>query len=85
VTAILEDRAGRLWAGSYGGLAVFENGRFHKATGPTLPQGMIVQAICEDRDGALWFGTTVGLSRYKDGVTQALSPPKTASRPTTFT
>jgi signal transduction histidine kinase/ligand-binding sensor domain-containing protein len=70
VTAILEDRNGQLWVGTYGGLAVFENGRFHKATGPTLPPGMIVQAICQDRDGALWFGTTAGLSRYKDGVTK---------------
>ena len=68
VTATLEDREGRLWVGSYGGLAVFEKGRFHKVTEPSLRD--VVQVICEDREGALWFGTSKGLARYKDGVTR---------------
>ena len=68
VTAIFQDREGRLWVGSYGGLAVFEKGRFRKVTEPSLID--VVQAICQDREGALWFGTSVGLARYKDGVTR---------------
>jgi signal transduction histidine kinase/ligand-binding sensor domain-containing protein len=68
VTAILEDREGRLWVGSYGGLAVFEKGRFRKVTEPSLRD--VVQAICQDRDGTLWFGTSLGLARYKDGITK---------------
>ena len=68
VTALLRDREGRLWVGSYGGLAVFEKGRFRKVTEPSLRD--VVQTICQDREGALWFGTSLGLARYKDGVTR---------------
>jgi signal transduction histidine kinase/ligand-binding sensor domain-containing protein len=73
VTAILEDRDHRLWVGSYGGLSVFDRGRFQKPAEPSLPNGLIVQTICQDRGGTLWFGTTGGLARYKDGVTNLFS------------
>jgi signal transduction histidine kinase/ligand-binding sensor domain-containing protein len=73
VTAILEDRDHRLWVGSYGGLSIFDRGRFHTPLGPRLPNGSVVLAICQDSRGALWFGTTGGLARYKDGVTDLFS------------
>jgi len=73
VTAILEDRDHRLWVGSYGGLSVFDKGRFHKPPEPSLADELVVQAICQDRGGTLWFGTIGGLARYKDGVTRLFS------------
>ena len=58
VTAILEDREHRLWVGSYGGLSIFDKGRFHKATATaTCRMASVVLAMCQDREGTLWFGT----------------------------
>jgi signal transduction histidine kinase/ligand-binding sensor domain-containing protein len=70
VLALYRDRAGRLWAGSEGGLFVKEG------TGPAgtfarvdLPAGIAaghvldVRAFAEDVRGNLWIGTTAGLIR----------------------
>jgi signal transduction histidine kinase/ligand-binding sensor domain-containing protein len=73
VTALYEDRAGELWVGTHGGLSIFAHGRFHKPTGPVLPDGAVVQAIGQDKNGTLWFGTSAGLVSYKDEVTKVLT------------
>lgn len=72
--ALLQDREGTVWAGSYGGLQRFKDGVWtvynrgvYKVTGDP------VAAIYEDRAGNLWVGTGAaddpgGLYRFKDGV-----------------
>ncbi len=66
VSAIFQDRAGRLWLGTQGGLL-----RFDDLTLFTTRDGLSaddVRAIAEDRDGNLWVGTEGGgLSRLRDG------------------
>ena len=73
VTALFEDREGRFWVGTHGGLAIFDHGRFRRASEPILPDEAVVQAICQDRQGTLWFGTRQGLARYQSGVTRFLT------------
>ena len=70
VTAVYEDRAGAIWAGTaYVGLArldpateTFTHYR-HDSDDPHSLSGGEVTAVYEDRDGALWVGTTAGLNR----------------------
>ena len=69
VSRILEDRAGNLWFGTYGGGV----SRYDGATWRTYStaDGLAdnhVSSILEDRAGNLWFGTDGGVSRY-DGST----------------
>ena len=73
VTSLFEDREGRFWVGTHGGLTIFEHGRFHSPSGPTLPYDAVVQTICEDRQGTLWFGTRAGVGRYEHGETRFLT------------
>jgi ligand-binding sensor domain-containing protein/signal transduction histidine kinase len=66
--ALMQDRAGRLWVGTQGGLACLDQGQW-LAFGPE--QGFAagaVQALAEDREGALWVGTANdGLYRLQAG------------------
>ena len=66
--SIIEDRAGRLWAGtSFDGLLCFHNGQL---TTYTTQQGLAenyITALYEDRAGNLWVGTGSGVSRVSDG------------------
>ncbi len=73
VSALGEDRQHRLWIGTHGGLAIFDNGRLRKAKDPVLPDNAVVQAILQARDGTLWFGTRNGLFSMKEGVTKRFS------------
>jgi len=73
LTAIYEDRQGRLWIGTgsdaaLGGLHLFKDGvftPFRTAQGLTLTD---VRFITEDRAGALWLGGVSGMSRYQGGT-----------------
>ena len=64
VTALHEDREGRLWIGEYGGLRILEGGRI-KAPKINVPEP--VTAIHQDRAGAFWFGNGYGLYRHQNG------------------
>ena len=63
VTAILMDRSGNLWVGSYGGLDLLDRktGKFtHYRHAPDNPASLSSnrgRAIYEDRQGILWIGT----------------------------
>jgi ligand-binding sensor domain-containing protein len=68
-TALLEDRAGRLWVGTRGGLQQrSRDGRgFERvslgAPGDGPPQAPSISALAEGRDGSLWVGSDQGLFR----------------------
>ena len=54
VTALFADRTGQLWAGTWEGLARFDNTRFVPVAAMA---GKIVQAIAAGRQRGLWLGT----------------------------
>lgn len=64
IDVVFEDRAGRLWAGFDGGLAVREDNKgwrlIKSAAGYALNQ---VYFISEDREGTIWVGVTNGALR----------------------
>jgi signal transduction histidine kinase len=72
VTAIYQDRAGRLWIGTgsdpkVGGFYRFQNDHlihYGHDEGCALTD---VRLITEDRSGALWLGGATGMSRFRDG------------------
>jgi signal transduction histidine kinase/ligand-binding sensor domain-containing protein len=67
VFAIYEDRAGRLWIGTYGGgLNQFDRaaGKFTRYTTQEGLANNVVYGILEDGDGQLWLSTNYGLSRF---------------------
>lgn len=73
LTALGEDRDGRLWAATQGGVRVLERGRFRDLPGLGIPDGAVVQAIFRDRHGTLWLGSSRGLWRYDNGKSTFLS------------
>jgi ligand-binding sensor domain-containing protein/signal transduction histidine kinase len=66
VSAIFQDRAGRLWLGTQGGLLRLDDLKLF-----TTRDGLSaddVRAIVEDREGNLWLGTKgEGLNRLREG------------------
>ncbi len=74
VSAIVEDRTGAMWFGTYG--AGFY--RFDRATGrffahrydPASPGGLsndLIRCMLLDHEGMLWIGTESGVDRYDPG------------------
>lgn len=72
VTAITQDRTGRLWFGNWGGVYYYENGKITDFS-PRLGASSSVFAIRETADGALWFATSNGLFRRRNGATTQLT------------
>ena len=65
ISAIYEDRAGRIWIGTQAGLFLLEGNELkHFKDG--LPS-LDVSAITDDAEGNLWIGTGAGLARWSDG------------------
>jgi len=67
VTALFEDSGGRIWVSAGPGVAVFDQGQFHrygKETG--LPPGNVC-ALAEDRSGVLWLSNQEGVFRLNSG------------------
>jgi DNA-binding NtrC family response regulator/ligand-binding sensor domain-containing protein len=64
VYALLQDRYGSLWFGTYAGLGHYDGQRL---TVFTTADGLVhdeILSLAEDRHGALWIGTARGVSRY---------------------
>jgi ligand-binding sensor domain-containing protein/signal transduction histidine kinase len=72
VTAIHQDRQGRLWFGSWGGAYYYENGKFTDFTDKFAATPQLAD-IHEDRYGTLWFASTMGLFRYRNGAMARLT------------
>lgn len=69
MTCIFADSKGRLWFGGFGGLSLFQDGKFINYTTKEGLAGNYVRSIYEDKDATLWIGTyDEGLSRLKDGI-----------------
>lgn len=71
VTAILQTRAGYLWAATYNGIAQFDGVRFtvfDASTAEGLPNSRIT-SLFEDARGDIWIGHDTGeITRYSEGI-----------------
>jgi ligand-binding sensor domain-containing protein/signal transduction histidine kinase len=63
VWSVFVDRKGQVWAGTYGGLFQFLNGRF-QGIGTIEAGWPRILAIHEDRQGQVWLGAEAGLVRW---------------------
>ncbi len=72
VTALAEDRDGKLWVGTHGGLRILSKGRFLIPEG--IPQDSIptVTAIYQTSNGSMLLGTAHGLYLYSHLPTKRL-------------
>ena len=61
VRSLWEDRDGNLWAGTDGGLARLERGRFVSSPLASSHEREWVRCIYEDTEGNLWVGMSTGL------------------------
>jgi signal transduction histidine kinase/ligand-binding sensor domain-containing protein len=68
VSALAEDRQGRLYAGVYGvGLFRLNNEGWHRLTQAGEAGSASIRSLCCDRDGTLWIcGEAPALARWKD-------------------
>lgn len=60
ITAIYQDRKGKLWLGTPNGLACWSEEEPKLFTGPESPSSYEVRALAEDQEGNLWIGTIGG-------------------------
>lgn len=78
VNTIFEDRRGRIWVGTLGGLDLLDptSGRIrrfrHDPADPDSIAGDLVRAVHESADGTLWIGTHSGLNRIVEGADGAI-------------
>ncbi len=68
VRAVWEDRDGNLWAGTDGGLARLQNGRFVSSPLASSHERDWVRCIYEDTAGNLWVGMNSGLNRLRNDL-----------------
>ena len=75
VTAVVQDREGYLWVGTYSGLARFDGVHFtvfDENNTPALSSSRVT-SLFESADGVLWIGFEGGqLSQYKNGQFEAV-------------
>ena len=67
VQVIAEDRGGRVWLGTKGGLLVYEGGEVRRFTTKDGLAGDEVTDLLEGRDGRLWVATWGGVSCLEGG------------------
>ena len=79
VRAIHQDRAGRMWFGTEGGLVCFANGEWKLFTAENGLNSTNITAIDDDADGNVWIGTQRGgVNRWREGKFSALAKTGTA-------
>lgn len=79
VRVLLEDRAGRVWAGAVGGLSVLDRRVAPASFRPVVPSPTaMVTSLIESFDGSLWIGTLSGLFHRRPSGD--VSPEPTALR-----
>ena len=65
VRSVFVDRKQRVWAGTWGGLFLLQQGQFLRVTESEAGYGQI-SAMYEDRQGTLWVGMQSGLARLDE-------------------
>ena len=63
VRAIMQDRMGFIWMGTYQGLDRYDGRTFQNISLSEETKGSSVYSLCED-DDVIWLGTDKGLSSY---------------------
>src|ERR1035438_9934673 len=63
VQAVLQDRAGFLWAGTQNGLYRYDGSHFTAYSASDGLPGVRIESLYESADGTLWVGTDGGLAR----------------------
>jgi signal transduction histidine kinase/ligand-binding sensor domain-containing protein len=77
VVALVEDRDGVVWAGTWGfGLYRVSGSRVSKITYENGLPDDFIHSLFEDAEGDLWIGTRAGLSRWKNGPIVTFGPPE---------
>jgi signal transduction histidine kinase/ligand-binding sensor domain-containing protein len=77
VVAVIEDRDGVVWAGTWG-LGLYRLSGNHVST-ITYKDGLpddFIHSLFEDAEGNLWIGTRAGLSRWTNGPIVTFGPPE---------
>lgn len=64
VSALVQDKAGHLWAGTLGGISCYDGHTFRSFTKRDGLPANEVSALACDSSGVLWIGTSNGLSKY---------------------
>ena len=79
VRVLLEDRAGRIWAGGQGGLSILDRSGSTPTFRPVVPgPAAMVTSLVDGADGGLWMGTLDGLFHRRPSG--AVMPEPTAVR-----
>src|SRR3984957_15430194 len=73
VQAVLQDRAGFLWAGTQNGLYRYDGNHFTAFTAQAGLPGTRIESLYEAADGTLWVGTDRGLARRAGERFEAVS------------
>jgi ligand-binding sensor domain-containing protein len=80
VNALYLDTQGHLWAGTWGGAAVYDGSSWERLTSADGLLDDMVNVILEDRYGGMWFGSYLaprgGLSRLYQGTWEYFSTEK---------
>jgi signal transduction histidine kinase/ligand-binding sensor domain-containing protein len=79
ITSLFQDERRRIWVGTRGGLAYFQNGRFVPVAGAS---GEWVTSFAGDGAGNLWISQQGGLVRLLDGTVVERMPWATIGRTT---
>lgn len=84
VTGILEDRHGKLWFATNGGVSCYQDGHFMNFTDRDGLSDNHVWSILEDRKGIIWVGTEKGVCRFDGKLFVPFDlPPADLSKPVT--
>jgi ligand-binding sensor domain-containing protein/two-component sensor histidine kinase len=67
IHALMQDRDGRLWVGTFGGLSKFDGERFASPPGNPFT-GETIWSLFEDRERNLWVGVRDTLYRRRDNL-----------------
>ena len=73
VQAVLQDRAGFLWAGTQNGLYRYDGNRFTAFTKSDGLPGTRIESLYEATEGTLWVSTDAGLARRAGQRFEAIS------------